>query len=74
MEKCKVEFVSESNQKIIIDFTLNDNGDLDYKPTFQPAIKDPKTKLGLTGKLCEIFISSLMQYKKTENSEDKTNE
>lgn len=59
MENCKVEFICESGQKIIINFNINDNGDLDYTPSFEPKITDPKTNLGLAGKLCEIFISTL---------------
>lgn len=63
MENCKVEFICESGQKIIINFNINDNGDLDYTPSFEPKIKDPKTNLGLAGKLCEIFISALTENK-----------
>lgn len=66
MESCKVEFI-ENNQKIIINCTLDDNGDFEYHPSFEPKI-DGKTVLGLSGKLCEIFIKALYQIDKNENS------
>lgn len=66
METCKVEFTSEQGQKIIIDFTLEDNGDLNYKPSFDPQLTDPKTNLGLSGQLCEVFIQALHH----DNSEE----
>lgn len=59
METCKVEFNDEQGQKIIIDFTLEDNGDLNYKPSFDPQLTDPKKNLGLSGQLCEVFIQAL---------------
>lgn len=72
MEVCKVEFINESGQKIILDFTLLDNGDLDYKPSFEPKV-DPKTYLGLSGKLCEIFLTALINSP-TEDKITKDNE
>lgn len=60
METCKVEFINQSGQKIILDFSLYENGELEYKPSFEPKV-DPKTDLGLAGQLCEIFISTLHQ-------------
>lgn len=60
METCKVEFISESEQKIILDFNLTKDGHLDYKPSFEPKIVDPKINLGLAGQLCEIFLTALI--------------
>lgn len=57
MEKCKVTF-KEGKQKIIVDFTLQENGDADYKTHFEPEV-DMKTNLGLAGQLAQIFISAL---------------
>lgn len=59
MEKCKVTFSNESGQNIVIDFTVDDKDNLDYKPHFEPKLKDPKQELGLMGVLCEIFMQSL---------------
>jgi hypothetical protein len=57
MEKCKVTF-KEGKQKIIIDFTLQDNGDADYSTHFEPEV-DMKTNLGLSGQLAQIFIAAI---------------
>lgn len=67
METCKVEFISQDGQKIILDFTIQDNGDLDYKPSFEPQV-DPKTHLGLAGQLCEIFLTSLIKESNSSNT------
>lgn len=66
METCKVEFVSQNGQKIILNFSLHENGELEYKPSFEPQV-DPKTNLGLSGQLCEIFISAL--YRTTDSQD-----
>lgn len=73
METCKVEFICESGQKIILDFSLMDNGDLDYKPSFEPKLTDPKTNLGLTGQLCEIFIAALIKNSRPEDTQIEDN-
>lgn len=67
MEKCNVTFTCESGQKIVCDFTLLDNGDLDFKPRYEPEV-DMRTYLGLAGQLCEIFIKAL------NKPEDKNND
>lgn len=59
METCKVEFINNIGQKIILDFSLDEKGNLDYKPSFEPKV-DPKTNLGLSGQLCEIFVTALI--------------
>ena len=61
METCKVEFINQSGQKIIIDFTLDDDGSLEFKPSYDPVITDPKTNLGLGGQLCEVLIAALIK-------------
>ena len=68
MEICKVEFISNTEQKIIIDFSLDELGNLEYKPSFEPKV-NPKTNLGLAGKLCEIFITSLINSSDVENTQ-----
>ena len=73
METCKVEFTCESGQKIVLDFSFMDNGDLDYKPSFEPKLTDPKMNLGLAGQLCEIFIAALVKNSGTEDIEIKDN-
>lgn len=74
METCKVEFICESGQKIVLDFSLDNNGDLNYKPSFEPKLTDPKTNLGLAGQLCEIFISALINESEIEDTQIKDNE
>lgn len=59
MTKSKVEFIEETGQKIIIDFTLEDSGDLDYHISFDPKVTDPKANLGLSGQFCKMFIEAL---------------
>lgn len=70
METCKVEFINQVGQKIILDFNLDDQGNLDYKPSFEPKV-DPKTNLGLSGKLCEIFITAIVNAGEKENTQAK---
>nr|DAE20082.1 MAG TPA: hypothetical protein [CrAss-like virus sp. ctYsL76] len=60
METCKVEFTNDTGQKIILDFTLDDKGNLEYNPSFEPKITDLKTNLGFCGQLCEIFLTALI--------------
>ena len=63
---CNVTFEQE-NQKLIMEFVVSEDGELTYKPHFDPPV-DQKTKLGLLGFLCEKFIDSLHQDdEKAEN-------
>lgn len=55
----KVTFENENQDKIIIDFILDEEtGNLEYKPTFDPPVT-PETPLGLSGQLCDVFIKAL---------------
>lgn len=56
---CKVEFICDNDQKLILPFTLNEDGTLEYKILSEPPITDPKTQLGLGGILLEKFLESL---------------
>lgn len=69
MEKCKVVFSNENKQSIILELELDNSGNLDYHVRFHPIVKDPKTKLGLAGKMCEIFIESLINGKDTKEQD-----
>ena len=68
MEKCSVTFTNEVEQKIICDFTLHDNGDLEFKPRYEPEV-DMRTNLGLAGRLCEIFIMALNPEERSDKNE-----
>mgnify|MGYP006340038823 CR=1 FL=1 len=50
---CRVEFICNNDQKIIIPFTLHETGELEYKIETDPKITDPKIDLGLGGMLME---------------------
>lgn len=63
---CNVTFEQE-NQKLIVEFTVDETGELTYKPHFEPQV-DNKTQLGLLGFLAEKFIDSL--HRQDENSEN----
>ena len=65
METCKVEFIHSTGQKIVLDFSLDDKGNLDYKPSFEPKITDLKANLGLSARLCELFLTALDNMNKT---------
>lgn len=56
---CKVEFICNNDQKIIIPFTLHEDGTLEYKIETEPKITDPKIDLGLGGMLLERFLECL---------------
>ena len=58
---CRVEFICNSDQKIIIPFTLHEDGTLEYKIDTEPKITDPKIDLGLGGILMERFLTSLYE-------------
>lgn len=74
METCKVEFISNTGQKIVIDFSLDEKGNLDYKPSFEPKITDLKANLGLSAGLCKLFLTALVNMSKTGNTQIKDNE
>lgn len=74
METCKVEFINQTGQKIILEFTLQDDGNLDYKPSFEPKLIDPKTNLGLAGQFCEMFLTTLLKGNNVEDIQRKDNE
>lgn len=65
MMNCKVEFIYEEhedvklNKKIVVPFTLHEDGSLEYHIITEPKITDPKTDLGLAGQLLEHFLTSL---------------
>lgn len=56
---CRVEFICNNDQKIIIPFTLHEDGTLEYKIETDPKITDPKLDLGLGGMLLERFLEYL---------------
>jgi hypothetical protein len=58
---CRVEFICNNDQKIIIPFTLHEDGTLEYKIDTEPKITDPKIDLGLGGMLMERFLTSLYE-------------
>lgn len=58
MEACKVKFICDNGQKIVVNFTLDDKSNLDYKLSFEPKV-DMKTDLGLGGQLCEVLLTAL---------------
>lgn len=58
---CRVEFICNNDQKIIIPFTLHEDGTLEYKIDTEPKITDPKIDLGLGGILMERFLTSLYE-------------
>lgn len=70
MEKCNVTFTNESGQSIICAFELLDNGDLEFKPRYEPEV-DMRTNLGLAGQLCEIFINALSKPELESNLNDQ---
>lgn len=72
MQTCKVEFIHSTGQKIVLNFNLADNDELSYKPSFEPKITDPKVDLGLAGKLCEMFLTSLVED--LHNKDDRRKE
>lgn len=74
MSACKVEFITENGQKIVLDFSVNDKGFVEYKPSFEPQITDPKFNLGLAGELCQIFIEAISGPQKDEITNDTTSE
>ena len=55
----------------VLDFSVNDKGFVEYKPSFEPQIKDPKFDLGLAGELCQIFIEAISEPQKDEITNDK---
>lgn len=73
MNNCTVQFICNEDQKIILPFTLHENGELEYKILSEPPITDPKLDLGLGGLLLEKFLFALQGNPDT-NNEEVTNE
>lgn len=59
MMTCRVEFICDNDQKLILPFTLNEDNTLEYKILSDPPITDPKLQLGLGGILLEKFMEAL---------------
>ena len=59
MTTCKVEFSDTTDQKIILNFVVEDSGEVSYNVKLDPQIKDPKTILGFKGGLCQILIDAI---------------
>ncbi len=78
MRTCKVEFSDTTNQKIILNFVIEDSGEVSYNVKLDPQIKDPKTVLGFKGGLCQILIDAIENIgidnnkEKEDNGEDDT--
>lgn len=72
MDKCQITF-KENEQSIIVDFTVDDNGNADYNVKMDPEIKDKDTNLGLAGFLCQMFLESVHSNSSPEEVEPDTN-
>ena len=58
MNNCQITF-KEDDKMIIVDFTLDDDGNADYNVRFHPELKDKDENIGLKGHLCQIFLEAL---------------
>lgn len=72
MDKCQITF-KENEQSIIVDFTVDDNGNADYNVKMDPEIKDNNTTLGLAGFLCQMFLEAVHNNGNPEEIEPDTN-
>ena len=72
MDKCQITF-KENEQNIIVDFTVDDNGNADYNVKMDPEIKDKDTNLGLAGFLCQMFLEAVHRNGSPEEVESDTN-
>lgn len=72
MDKCQITF-KEKDQNIIVDFTVDDNGNADYNVKMDPEIKDKDTNLGLAGFLCQMFLETVHRNGSPEEVEPDTN-
>jgi hypothetical protein len=71
MRNCQITF-KEDDQMIIVDFTIDDNMEADYKIRFVPEIKDENTDIGLAGHLCQMFLEALHGGSESDNVESET--
>lgn len=72
MSNCKVEFITENGQKIVLDCSVDEQGYVHHKISFEPKITDPKLDLGLAGELCKIFVETIFDTEKDEITNDTT--
>lgn len=72
MDKCQITF-KENEQSIIVDFTVDDNGNADYNVKMEPEIKDKDENLGLAGFLCQMFLEAVHRNSSPEEVEPDTN-
>ena len=61
MNNCQITF-KEDDKMIVVDFTLDDNGDADYNIRFHPEIKDKDEDIGLKGQLCQLFLAAIHNH------------
>lgn len=68
---CKVIF-DQYDQKIIVDFLIDENKMLKANTSFDPEIKDGSIPVGPAAMLCTSFLEAL--YSKTDVKQPDTNE
>lgn len=61
MNNCQITF-KEDDKMIVVDFTLNDNGDADYNIRFHPEVNDMDEDIGLKGQLCQLFLAAIHNH------------
>ena len=72
MSICKVEFIAESGQKIVLDFNVTDDNQVEFKPSYDPPITDPRTVMGLAGELCARFVTMLTTKPEIEDNKNES--
>ena len=68
----KVEFIEDNGQKIVLDFVSSEDGTVSFTPRFEPQITDPKTDLGLSGNLCELFVTAIKKMSDEDHDNTKS--
>lgn len=70
---CKVTF-DQYDQKIIVDFLLDENQTLKVNTYFDPELEDESKPVGPAAALCTIFLEALYAKNNTDNEQPDTKE
>ena len=68
---CRVTF-EQDEQKILVDFTLDEKNMLYSKVSFEPEITAPKQNMGLAGNLCDFFLRSIKNNRTSNEQSNPT--
>ena len=74
MSICRVEFITDTEQKIVLDFSITEDNRIEFKPSYDPPIADPRINLGLAAELCQRFVDAITTTEQKVPQDELINE